>query len=87
MFPNISHDDAFVYLSFFIFQFLDYIEWLAYLVYVVTVTVNIFSGGHDTNISIGILENHESMKIALLMVVIISCLENFSWKFCQLKSL
>lgn len=77
----------FIYLFSFSSFWTFYIEWLAYLVYVVTVTVNIFSGGHDTNISIGILENHESMKIALLMVVIISCLENFSWKFCQLKSL
>lgn len=74
----------FIYLFSFSSFWTFYIEWLAYLVYVVTVTVNIFSGGHDTNISTGI---HESMKIALLMVVIISCLENFSWKFCQLKSL
>ena len=77
----------FIYLLSFSSFWTSYIEWLAYLVYVVTVTVNTFSEGHDTNMSTGILENHEFMKMALLMVVIISCLESFSWKFCQLKSL
>ena len=76
----------FIYLLSFSSFWTSYIEWLAYLVYVVTVTVNIFSEGHDTNMSTGILENHEFMKMALLMVVIISCLESFSWKFCPLKS-
>lgn len=77
----------FIYLLSFSSFWTFYIEWLTYLVYVVIVTVNIFSEGHDTNMSTGMLENHESMKIVILLVVIISCLENFSWKFCQLKSL